>query len=91
MSGNSVNLFHVKREGWEFCGNINFDELHYVRGVISAFGVSKGSSPSRFRLYRNVAMVTMLVQLLLFPLEYSEWHLDDNDDAIVLKRGNCGA
>jgi len=31
FSGNTVNLFHVKEEGWEFKGNFDFNELHYEK------------------------------------------------------------
>lgn len=30
-SGGSVNVFHVKETGWEFIGNYDVGELHWVR------------------------------------------------------------
>ena len=30
-SGNTVNLYHVKENGWEFIQNYDFNVLHYVR------------------------------------------------------------
>ncbi|SCV67622.1 BQ2448_5233 [Microbotryum intermedium] len=32
FSGNTVNLFHVKENGWEFIENVDINELHYERG-----------------------------------------------------------
>ncbi|SGY16345.1 BQ5605_C012g06851 [Microbotryum silenes-dioicae] len=32
FSGNTVNLFHVKENGWEFVENVDINELHYDRG-----------------------------------------------------------
>jgi len=32
FSGNTVNLYHVKEEGWEFIKNYDFNELHYEFG-----------------------------------------------------------
>jgi len=32
FSGNTVNLYHVKPEGWEFIRNYDFNELHYEFG-----------------------------------------------------------
>ncbi|KAK4058491.1 Proteasome subunit beta type-5 [Microbotryomycetes sp. JL221] len=31
FSGNTVNLYHVKEEGWKFIENVNINELHYER------------------------------------------------------------
>jgi 20S proteasome subunit beta 5 len=30
-SGGSVNVFHVKATGWEFHGNFDVNDLHWVR------------------------------------------------------------
>jgi len=32
FSGNTLNLYHVKQDGWEFCGNWDFNQLHYELG-----------------------------------------------------------
>lgn len=34
FSGNTVNLYHVKEQGWEFIKNYDFNELHYVSGLM---------------------------------------------------------
>ncbi|GAA5868424.1 hypothetical protein JCM1840_006991 [Sporobolomyces johnsonii] len=35
FSGNTVNLYHVKEDGWEFIENVDINELHYERGYAS--------------------------------------------------------
>lgn len=32
-SGGSVHLYHVKSDGWEFCGEFDVDQLHWVKAT----------------------------------------------------------
>lgn len=36
-SGGSVNVFHVKETGWEFHGNFDVNDLHWVRLLPASF------------------------------------------------------
>ncbi|KAM0788488.1 Proteasome subunit beta type-5, variant 2 [Microbotryomycetes sp. NB124-2] len=49
FSGNTVNLYHVKEDGWKFIENVNINELHYER----KFGYDVRTQEARDKLERE--------------------------------------